>query len=104
MYGRLFSAWVLDDGPKSTDFWPTVKPFLSNKGNFKDQTIILSEDNRIISDQYSVSNVLNDFYVNVAKYIGTYHTHCGITTHPSFHLITSNIPTPIPFDFKPITK
>ena len=27
-----------------------------------------------------------------------------VSTHPSCHLITSNIPTPIPFDFKPITK
>ena len=81
-----------------------VKPFLTNKGNFKDPTIILSVDNIIISDQTSVSNVLNDFYVNVAKDIGTGHTPCDITTHPSCHLITSNFPTPIPFDFKPITK
>ena len=91
-------------GPKSKDFWPTVKPLLTNKGNFKDPTIILSEDNIIISDQTSVSNVINDFYVNVAKYIGTDHTPCDITTHHSCHLITSHIPTPIPFDFKPITK
>ena len=28
---------------------------------FKDPTIILAEDNIIISDQTSVSNVLNDF-------------------------------------------
>ena len=91
-------------GPKSKDFWPTGKPFLTNKGHFKDPTIILSEDNIIISDQTSVSNVLNDLYVNVAKHIGTDHTPCDITTHPSCHLITSNIPAPIPFDFKPITK
>ena len=55
--------------PKSKDFWPTVKPFITNKGHFKDPSIILSEDNIIISDQTSVSNVLNDFYVNVAKHI-----------------------------------
>ena len=54
-------------GPKSKDLWPTVKPFLTNKGNVKDPTIILSEDNIIIADQTSVSNVLNDFYVNFAK-------------------------------------
>ena len=35
-------------GPKSKYFWPTVKPFLSNKGNVKDPTIILSEDNIIM--------------------------------------------------------
>ena len=77
---------------------------MSSKGSFKDPTIILSEDNIILSDQISVSNVFNDLYVNVAKYIGTDHTPCDITTHHSCHLITSNIPNPITFDFKPITK
>ena len=28
-------------GPKSKDLWPTVKPFLSNKGLLKDPVIIL---------------------------------------------------------------
>ena len=69
-------------GPKSKDFWPTVKPFLSNKEHLKTQ-LSFSEDNIIISDQTSVSNVINDFYVNVAKDIGTDHSPCDITTYPS---------------------
>ena len=57
-------------GPKSKDVWPTVKPFLTNKGHCKDPTINLSEDHIIISDQTSVSNVINDLYVNVDKDVG----------------------------------
>ena len=53
------SVWTYFDercagGPKSKDFWPTVKPFLTNKGNFKDPTIILSEDNNHIWSDISV--------------------------------------------------
>ena len=52
------------EGPTSKDFWPTVKPFLSNRGLLKNPVIILSENNNIISDQTSVSNLLNNLYVN----------------------------------------
>jgi hypothetical protein len=34
-------------GPKSSDFWPTIKPFLSNKSNNCKKDIILVEDNKI---------------------------------------------------------
>ena len=45
-------------GPKSKDFWPTVKPFLSNKGLLKDPVILLSENDSIISNQISVASSL----------------------------------------------
>ena len=95
------------EGPTSKDFWPTVKPFLSNRGLLKDPVIILSENNNTISDQTSVSNkkiILNNFYVNAAKDIGTDLTSDGVTSHPSCQLITSIIQTPIHFDFKPVTQ
>ena len=92
------------EGPTSKDVWPTVKPFLSNRRLLKDPVIILSENNNIISDQTSVSNILNNLHVNVAKYIGTVLTSDGVTSHTSCKLITSNIQTPIHFDFKPVTQ
>ena len=57
-------------GPTSKDFWPTVKPFLSNKGLLNDPVIILSENDKIVSEQAAVSGILNKFYVNVARDIG----------------------------------
>ena len=69
-------------GPKSKDFWPTIKPFLSKKGSKDDPTILLNENGKIISDQKEVCDVFNDFFVNVAKDIGS---NCDndFTEHPS---------------------
>lgn len=58
-------------GPKSKYFWPTIKPFLSQKPSVKsDSNIILKEDDKLISDQQIVSKKMNDFYINIAKTIG----------------------------------
>ena len=58
--------------PKSKDFWPTIKPFLSKKGSDGGSEILLSKKNdKIISDQKDVCEVFNDFFVNVAKGIGS---------------------------------
>ena len=73
---------MLGGGAKSKDFWPTVKPFLSNKGLLKDPVIVLSENSNIISDQTSVAGIHNEFYVNVANDIGTKLTPEDIETHP----------------------
>ena len=89
-------------GPKSKDFWPTVKPFLSNKGLLKDPVIILSEDSNIISDQTSVAGILNDFHINVANDIGTKLTPKDIETHPSVNTINETVVCPV-FSFKPTT-
>jgi hypothetical protein len=35
-------------GPKSSDFWPTIKPFLSSKGVKTNNSITLSENNDVI--------------------------------------------------------
>ena len=38
-------------GPKSKDFWPTIKPFLSKKGSDGGSEVILCEENKVVSDQ-----------------------------------------------------
>ena len=62
-----FDTEICAGGPKSKDCWPTVKPFLSNKGLLNDQVIILSENDNIVSEQAAVSGILYEFYVNVAR-------------------------------------
>ena len=58
-------------GPKSKDFWPTIKPFLSKKRSGVNSEILLSENGKIISDQNEVCEVFNNFFVNVTKDIGS---------------------------------
>ena len=72
-------------GPKSKDFWPTVKPFLSNKGLLNDPVIILCENEKIVSEQAAVSGILNEFYVNVARDIGNGLSPDEIETNTSIH-------------------
>ena len=57
-------------GPKSKDFWPTIKPFITNKGSHFTKNIILCEKDEIINDQNMVAECFNDFFINVAKDIG----------------------------------
>ena len=57
-------------GPKSKDFWPTIKPFLSKKGSDGENEVILCENEKIVSDQTEVYNIFNKYFVNVVKDIG----------------------------------
>ena len=54
-------------GPKSKDFWSTIKPFLSKKGSDGVNEVILCENEKIVSDQTEVCNIFNKYFVNVAK-------------------------------------
>ena len=59
------------EGAKNTDFWPTIKPFLANKGAGGQSTIMVRVNDKIITDPAHVSqqSVMNDFYVNIASKI-----------------------------------
>ena len=90
-------------GPKSKDFWPTIKPFLSNKGILKDPVIILSENDYIIPNQISVASTLNEFFVNAAQDMSYVPIPEDILNHPTMQKITAHIPAPTAFDFSSVT-
>ncbi|KAK3091810.1 hypothetical protein FSP39_022788 [Pinctada imbricata] len=93
-------------GPKSTDFWPTIKPFITNKGNSIKKDIVLSENDTLVCDQSSVSETFNEFFVNVAKNIGINSIDVD-ETHPSVQKIQnhlSNTCTEEPFIFEPVDE
>ena len=58
------------EGANNTDFWPTTKPFLTNKGAGGQSTIMVRVNDKIITDPAHVSQHMNDFYVNIASKIG----------------------------------
>ena len=96
-------------GPKSKDFWPTIKPFLSKKGSSGSNEIILSENDRIVSDQTEVCNIFNNYFVNVAKDIGndSLQFKDDFSDHPSIQKILENNPVKDPLDkfsFKPVEE
>ena len=48
-------------------FWKTVRPFISNKGTHDNYDIILDENGKLIRDNGEVSQILNNFYVNIIE-------------------------------------
>jgi len=48
-------------GPKSKDFWPTIKPFLTNKGCNFQSDIILNENDNLLTSQSDICDVLITF-------------------------------------------
>ena len=77
---------------KSSNFWPTVKPFLTNKGCYKQKDTILCEEDILITDQQKVCTVFNDFFVNVAKDIGNNSINVD-DSHPSIKSISNIVET-----------
>jgi hypothetical protein len=51
-------------GPKSSTFYPTIKPFLSNKGMKSNNSIILCENDKIVNDPKEVTEIFNNFFFN----------------------------------------
>ena len=58
----------LDSGDVTNKtFWKTVRPFLSNKGTHDNHDIILDENGELIKDNREISEILNDFYINIVE-------------------------------------
>ena len=58
----------LDSGDMTNKtFWKTVRPFLSNKDTHDNHDIILDENSELIKDNREVSELLNDFYINIVE-------------------------------------
>ena len=49
-------------------FWKTIKLLLSNKGTHDKHDIMLQENGSLIKEKEKVSEILNDFYVNIEEH------------------------------------
>ena len=80
-------------GPKSKDFWPTIKPFLSRKVSDGGSEVILCKEDRVISDQAEVCTIFNNKDCHIDN----------LEEHPSIQKIKQNLPTNTPkFSFQPV--
>ena len=52
------------------EFWNIVKPLISGKSSSRNESIILRENNDIITNSDQVCDILNKFYVSMTKDIG----------------------------------
>ena len=77
------------DGCKNKSFWPTVKPFLTNKGTIVKKIQFFCENETLINDQAQVCDIFNDFSVNVVNDIGQNSISIN-EKHPSLNSIRQN--------------
>ena len=89
-------------GPKAKDFWPTIKPFITNKGANHQKDTVLCENEKLVTKQQDVCDIFNTFFVNVAKDIGTSDVKVDVD-HPSVSAIQENVKLESRFQFKPVT-
>ena len=54
-------------GPKQKYFWPTINPFLTNKGSHFENNIILCNNDEIINNQSDVAEIFINYFVNAAN-------------------------------------
>ena len=62
----------LEQNTKSSDvsnklFWKTIRSFFSNKGTHDNHDIILEENGDLIKDKENISDILNDFCINIVE-------------------------------------
>lgn len=84
----------------STNFWSTIKPYLSKKASNSQNKIILNENDKIISNTEEVSEIFNAYFVNVANEIGKNYVF-NPSNHPSLEMIDKKNFEKNVFNFKP---
>lgn len=75
-------------GAKNTEFWKTVKPFISKKNKSGTADIALLINDKLITSKEDVAMLFNEYYINVAKNIVRDNSRGDIqmdeyTKHPS---------------------
>ena len=88
-------------GCNNKDFWPTVKPFLTNKGTVIQKDTILCENNTLINSQEDIADIFNKYFVNVAKDIGSDSIPVN-ENHPSLIKISEIRSNSPPLTFAPV--
>ena len=56
------------------EFWKTVRSFISHKTNTNDCHILLNENNVIVKERSDVTDILNEYFINIAEYTVGRHT------------------------------
>ena len=76
------------------NFWKTIKPFLIKKSCSGDTDIILWENvtDEVVTDEGNACEILNDYYVNIAKNIGIENEEDDIAQHQNVEYIANNHP------------
>ena len=102
---KLYFAERCGGGTKSSDFWPIIRPFQTNKGSQNSENIAISANGKIVTDTSEICEKFNTFFVNAAKDIGDGAGCFSPEDHPSIHAIRANhSSSEAEFEFKPVDE
>ena len=100
------------------NFWKSIQPYLDRKSDGSDGTIVLREEDRIVTEAKEVCEVFNSYFVNIAQSIGRpdelsdddHVSQIDVTrtvekyqNHASIEMIKQRFTDPLPFSFKTVT-
>ena len=85
------------------EYYPAVpNAFLTNKGTYGQNEIVLREQNEIISEAAKVCTIFNEHFVNIAADIGPDQNNADYTYHPSVVGIKNGNKNINTFAFRPV--
>ena len=88
---RHYFAERCGGGMNSKYFWPTIKPFLTNKGSLVDTSQQVVENGKLITDPKEVAETFNQFFINVVKDVGENSDVDIDENHPSVNVIKQKV-------------
>ena len=50
------------------DFWKLIKPFLPNNGFLENVEILLTEKDKIVTEEKELKRIFNDHYINILQH------------------------------------
>ena len=108
---KYFNDKCNDSNNKGKHFWQVVKPFMTNKSKANNQNITLYENDSLVTDSTDISNIFNEYFINVANDLKEADNVTDMSTdevidyykeHPSIKSINNHVDVNQFFHFKNI--
>ena len=108
---KYFNDKCNDSNNKGKHFWQVVKPFMTNKSKANSQNITLYENDTLVTDSTDISNIFNEYFINVANDLKEADNVTDMSTdevidyykeHPSIKSINNHVDVNQFFHFKNI--
>ena len=96
----------------SENFWKSAKPYFSKKVQHHEKIFLLDDSNELIDDEATIAETFNDYFVNIASYLGLKTSESSLPedpevdpheNHPSILRILESMSENKSFSFSEVT-
>ena len=64
----FFKNEMKNANPQQARFWQILKPYITDKGHHNNEDYMLEEKGEIIKDKHKISNIFNEYYINIVEH------------------------------------